>query len=56
MTTPYTTNGDGPKAINFLKSKIDAAMGGRRQSVEEKMTSPDTRAAEGKGPKRSVTK
>jgi cutinase len=47
----YTRNGDGPKAINFLKSKIDAAMGGRGRSVAEEMTLLETRAAKGKGAK-----
>ena len=44
----YTRNGDGPKAINFLKSKIDAAMGGRGRSVAEEMALLETRAAKGK--------
>jgi cutinase len=52
----YTRNGDGPKAINFLKSKIDAAMGGRGRSVADEMTSPKTRAAKGKGGKYPLPK
>jgi cutinase len=47
----YPRNGDGPKAISFLKSKIDAALGGSRRSVVESMTSPEIRTVKGNGAK-----